>query len=152
MDVIEEVVRKKTQVRTKNWRKAHSQIKDLLEKKFDFSEVYEETYKHHEEQNTMYSEIYCISTVDKYSKIKLEIDIDALIVDDTGDFTISTISTIITTYPEDTAFRKSLFYFAMRAFWDKTYYGWARAKFKKQAIEISNQVNERLIAFLGSVR
>jgi hypothetical protein len=36
--------------------------------------------------------------------------------------------------------------------WDKIYYGWARAKFRDFAKQLSNDVNEQLIEFLSTVK
>ena len=152
MDVIEEVIRRKAEVKTDNWRRAHTQIKDLLEQKFDFSRVYEEKFVHHEEKKTLYLEIYCIANLDKYSKLKVELDIDVKTKDEEGEVSFTTIATLMTTYPENTPFKKSLFYFAMRAIWDKIYYGWARAKYRNFAIETANNVTNRITEFLATVK
>ncbi len=152
MEVIEEVARKKSVVKTENWRKAHSQIKALLEQKFDFSEVFETKFIHHEEKNLIKKDINCIKEMDKYSKIEISVGLEIKIQDDEGEVTLSITTNLKTKYPENTSFQKSLVYFAMRSLWEKFYYGWARAKYRDSAIQLTNEVNDGIVEFLTTIK
>ena len=94
----------------------------------------------------------CSKKMDKYTKIEMSIGLEIEINEDKGKATVSITTNLKTEYPENTAFQKSLLYFALRSLWQKFYYGELRAKYKEYAIKLTDEVNDRLIEFLTSVK
>lgn len=154
MYVEEEVNRKTSTVDVDDWERAYSEIKNILENRFFFHRVQEEKFRHHKGRGIIVSKINCFREMDDFTTVEISI---VLTIEETNpetgaaSITLDTKGEVVTRYPEETAFQRSVIYFAIRSIWDKIVYGWARGKWKDEAEQLMIDVHSEVRGFLNSI-
>lgn len=154
MYVEEEVSRKSSTVDVKDWERAYEELKNILENRFFFHRVEEEKFRHHIEKGIIVSKLNCYRDVDDFTTIEITI---VVTIEQAGPdsreahITLDSKGEVVTRYPEDTAFQRSVIYFALRSLWDKVVYGWARGKWKDEAQQLMIDVHSEIRGFLESL-
>ena len=153
MFVTEEVVRKYTTLKVKDWHKAYSELKDILERGYKFTRVQEKDFRHHKDMGRVEAKIICRKEMDKYTEVQLVIRPIFEIADDgeSAQIELRTRGLVVTEYPEETSFQKSLVYITLRGIWDKLFYGWARGEWKEDAEELVEEVHADIRRFYRSL-
>lgn len=154
MYVEEEVGHRTATVEVSDWEEAYMEVKDILENRFLFDRVEEEKFRHHKDKGIVVSKINCYDEMDRNT----EIEITVVLTIDTGGagnisgtVTIDSKGEVVTRYPEESSWQKSPFYYALRSFWDKLVYGWARGRYKDEARERLLDVHSALRGAFKSV-
>ncbi len=143
MQVFEEIGRNKTEFRAEDWHIAYNYIKNTINKRFDFDEIEEDIFIFNEEGSTAHFEINLFKYFDQYTFIEIGFETD--INTETNDIAIEQEGVLKTTYPENTPFQKSLFYYFLRTVWEKLYYGKVRQQYKTQCKQLLQQIRDAII-------
>lgn len=154
MYVEEEVGRKTSTVEVVDWEQAYREIKNLLENRFFFHRVEEEKFRHHVERGLVITKINCFREVDDYTTLEITM---VLTINQEGpedksaSVTIDSKGEVVTRYPEENWFTRTVWYYALRSIWDKFIYGWARGKWKDEAEQLLIDVHSEIRGFLESI-
>ncbi|MCJ7450527.1 MAG: hypothetical protein MUP58_02195 [Candidatus Nanohaloarchaeota archaeon QJJ-9] len=151
MYIEEEVKRKRSVFEVEDWRQAYNEIKSVLENRFSFDRVKEDDFEHFQERGEVKSTIYCYKKLDENTNLQLVLSVKMKESEKSrAKVSLATKAIVVTEYPEDSWFHESAFYFALRSFWDKFVYGWARGKWKDEAEQTLIDVHSELRGFFGS--
>lgn len=154
MHIIEEVDRRSSTVKVRDWQEVYKEIVNILENRFDFSRVREVKFRHWMDVGKVFSKIFCHKEVDKFTEIKLTIKIYVDILNEpkgTAKIEIRSKGEVDTIYPEETEFQQSLLYFTFRSIWDKFVYGWARERWKEEANQLLIDVHSTIRGFCNTL-
>lgn len=131
------------------WEKAYAELKEILERGFKFDRVEERDFRHHKDMGRVESKILCHVGMDKYTEILLTLRPLIKISNDgsSAEIEIRSKGEVVTEYPEETSFQKSLVYITLRSLWDKFFYGWARGKWKEDCRNLLIDVHSDIRRF-----
>ncbi len=147
MYVEEEVGHRTSTVEVGDWEDAYREVKDILENRFFFTRVEEEAFRHHKDKGVVVSKINVYVEKDDYTEIELTIVLTIEIQDresGQGTMTIDSKGEVVTRYPGESSWQRHPLYFALRSFWDKLVYGWARGRWKDEARDTLGEVHSAL--------
>ncbi|MFB6215497.1 MAG: hypothetical protein ABEJ72_00785 [Candidatus Aenigmatarchaeota archaeon] len=116
-----------------NPQEAYNEVVNILTMRcgFDKSDVDEKKYKHSREgdMETVHSEISATKSLDKYSKVVIDVEMDIKMkpvqgeeFDYVGDLEVDINGKVKTEYPQDSMFQRSILWHAMRVFYEKFLY------------------------------
>lgn len=153
MLVQESVGRKSSTVDTADWERAYREVKDILERRFEFDRVEEKRFLHHRDKGNVVSRIELMEELDKYTDLEVEL---VLTFDLEGDgnaaaLTIDTDGKVVTRYPEESSWQRHPLYFALRSFWDKLVYGFVRGRWEDEAHETVLDIHAAIRGALKTV-
>ncbi|WP_414837783.1 hypothetical protein ACK3SF_00035 [Candidatus Nanosalina sp. VS9-1] len=132
MEIIEEIARRRQEIVVENPGRAYSEIRDLLENRLSFDEVFEEKYFNDVDEGRIRTKVMLIEGQDKFTEeiIELYLSIDK----ETGKAEIQMKGKLETEYPTEKNYQQSLWYYAYRSLFDKFIYGETRGGYE-EAVE-----------------
>ncbi|MDY6761523.1 MAG: hypothetical protein SVY41_00570 [Candidatus Nanohaloarchaea archaeon] len=146
MYVEEEIGHRTATAEVADWEDAYAEVKDILERRFMFDRVEEESFKHHKDKGIVVSKVNCYDERDRNTEIEitvvLTIDIDEGAK--SGTVTLDSKGEVVTRYPEESSWQRSPLYYALRSIWDKLLYGWVRGRYEDEARETLVDVHAAL--------
>jgi len=154
LQITEEVLLRRDKIEVKNWKRGYQELKDILERGYDFDRIEEVKFRHHLERGMVKSVIKCYKEKDRYSHILIILRPIINVVDEEkgiAEVNLRTKGVVVTIYPEKTAWQDSILYYTLRSIWDKFVYGWAREKWKDEAEEMVVDIQVRIRQFLRSL-
>jgi hypothetical protein len=133
MEIIEEIARRRQEIVVENSGRAYSEIRDLLENRLSFDEVFEEKYFNDVDQGRIRTKVILIEGQDKFTAevIELYLSIDK----DSGKAEIEMKGKLETEYPTEKNYQQSLWYYAYRSLFDKFIYGETRGGYEETVDE-----------------
>lgn len=145
MEVIEDIDKKEINFVAKDWRKFLEELRENLQRAYDFSKVSEESYEYQEDKKLSIL-IKCEKFFDEHTKGIFEIFLSVEIFEDGSKLKCSVKANLFTEYPEKTAFQRSITYYLLRSLWEKFYYAELRGKWKAKSSEILNRLYQDIIS------
>ncbi len=140
MEIIEEVGRRRLEIELEHPGRAYSEIRDLLENRLSFDEVYEEKYFHDVEEGRIRTEIIMIEGFDKFTIEEIEMHLS--IEEEEGVMEMQLKSKMVTSYPTEKNYQQSLWYYAYRSLFDKFIYGETRGGYEEDFEEDLDKIVE----------
>lgn len=140
MEIVEEVGRRRLEIELENPQRAYSEIRDLLENRLSFDEVYEEKYFNDVEEGRIRSEIIMVEGFDKFTveEIEMHLSIDK----EKGVMDVQLKTKMVTSYPTHKKYQQSLWYYAYRSLFDKFIYGETRGAYEEGMEEDMDEIVE----------
>lgn len=143
MEIVEEIARRRQEIVVGNPERAYSELRDLLENRLSFDEVFEEKYFNDVDEGRIRTKVMLVEGQDKFTaeviELYLSIDKEASKVE------IEMKGKLETEYPTEKNYQQSLWYYAYRSLFDKFIYGETRGGYEET-------VNEDLDHILRLVR
>ena len=123
--------------------RAYSELRDLLENRLSFDEVFEEKYFNDVDEGRIRTKVILVEGQDKFTEeiIEMYLSIDKA----SGKAEIEMKGKLETEYPTEKNYQQSLWYYAYRSLFDKFIYGETRGGYEET-------VNEDLDHILRLVR
>ena len=143
MEIIEEIARRRQEIVVENPGRAYSELRDLLENRLSFDEVFEEKYFNDVDEGRIRTKVILVEGQDKFTEeiIEMYLSIDKA----SGKAEIEMKGKLETEYPTEKNYQQSLWYYAYRSLFDKFIYGETRGGYEET-------VNEDLDHILRLVR
>lgn len=141
MEIEEEITRRRQTLELEDPEQAYAELRDLLSTRMAFDHVAEEKYFNDVDEGIIRARIETEEAFDRYSKEELEIYLK--IDKNKGEMDLQIKGIIITAYPENFGYQKSLWYYAYRSLFDKFLYGEVRHGYIPAVEEKTDQVMER---------
>lgn len=153
MHVEEEVGHHETVVDVEDWETAYTEIQDILERRFDFDHVEERRFLHHKDMGNVVSRIEVEEEMDDYTDMVIEFVLTFDLMEDgrAATLTIESRAEVVTEYPEESSWQRSPLYFALRSFWDKLVYGWARGRWEEETRDTMIEAHDSIRGALKTV-
>lgn len=142
MEIIEEVGRRRQDIRLEDTERAYAEIRDLLTSRISQDEVHEEKYFNDVDSGKIRSKVILEEQMDKFTFEVHEIYID--INKEEKKANIQLKSKLRTEYPTEKKYQQSLWYYAYRALFDKFLYGETRGGYEEDVVEKRDMIVERL--------
>ena len=142
MEIIEEVGRRRQDIRLKDTGRAYPEIRDLLTSRISQDEVHEEKYFNDVDTGKVRSKVVLEEQMDKFSFQVHEIFID--INKEENKANIQVKSKLKTEYPTEKDYQESLWYYAYRALFDKFLYGETRGGYEEDVEEKRDLIVQKL--------
>ncbi|MFB6241286.1 MAG: hypothetical protein ABEJ36_00600 [Candidatus Nanosalina sp.] len=142
MEIIEEVGRRRQDIRLGDTKRAYSEIKDLLENRVGADEVHEEKYFNDVDEGKIRSKVIVEEQMDKFTDAVHEVYIDIDRQERKANIQIK--GKLVTEYPTEKNYQQTLWYYAYRALFDKFLYGENRAGHEESVEERTDMILERL--------
>lgn len=142
MDIVEEVGRRRQDIRLTDAGRAYSELKDLLTNRISADEVYEEKYFNDVDKGKIRSKVVVEEQMDKFTDAVHEIYVDIDRSQEKANIQIK--AKLVTEYPTEKSYQQSLWYYAYRALFDKFLYGENRAGHEESVEEKTDTILERL--------
>ena len=142
MEIIEEVGRRRQDIRLEDTERAYAEIRDLLTSRISQDEVHEEKYFNDVDSGKIRSKVVLEEQMDKFTFEVHEIYID--INKEEKKANIQLKSKLRTEYPTEKEYQQSLWYYAYRALFDKFLYGDTRGGYEEDVVEKRDMIVERL--------
>ncbi|MFB6208345.1 MAG: hypothetical protein ABEJ69_03270 [Candidatus Nanohaloarchaea archaeon] len=124
MDIVEEITRRRLTLEKEDPETAYSELRELLEDRMKFSAVHEEKYYNDVDGRNLRAKILTVFGMDKYTEEQYEIyfHVDR----ETSEVDIQVQAKLVTSYPDEKGYQKTLWYYAYRSLFDKFLYGEVR--------------------------
>lgn len=142
MDIVEEVGRRRQDIRLTDSGRAYGELKDLLTNRISADEVYEEKYFNDVDKGKIRSKVVVEEQMDKFTDAVHEVYVDIDRSQEKANIQIK--SKLVTEYPTEKSYQQSLWYYAYRALFDKFLYGENRAGHEESVEEKTDVILERL--------
>lgn len=142
MEIVEEVGRRRQDIRLKDAKRAYGELRDLLTNRISSDEVYEDKYFNDVDEGKIRSKVVLEEGMDKYTSEVQEIYIDIDKTENKANIQIK--SKLVTEYPTEKKYQQSLWYYAYRALFDKFLYGENRAGHEHGVEEKMDSIMEKL--------
>lgn len=142
MEIIEEVGRRRQEIKLESAERAYSEIRDLLTSRISQDEVHEEKYFNDVDKGKIRSKVILEEQMDKFTFEVHEIYID--INKEERKANIQIKSKLKTEYPTEKKYQESLWYYAYRSLFDKFLYGETRGGYEEDVVEKRDMIVERL--------
>lgn len=142
MEIVEEVGRRRQDIRLKDSKRAYGELRDLLTNRISSDEVYEDKYFNDVDEGKIRSKVVLEEGMDKYTSEVQEIYIDIDKTENKANIQIK--SKLVTEYPTEKKYQQSLWYYAYRALFDKFLYGENRAGHEHGVEEKMDSIMEKL--------
>ncbi len=143
MEIVEEVERRRQNIVVENADSAYPELMSLLEDKMSFGHVQEEKYFKNVEEGTIRAKI---KTEDHFDHLTAEeFGIHVIISSETGEMDLQVKAKLLTHYPENYAYHKTVWYYAYRSLYDKFLYGSVREGYEPA-------VEEKLETLMDNIR
>ncbi|EGQ43787.1 MAG: hypothetical protein J07AB43_04530 [Candidatus Nanosalina sp. J07AB43] len=142
MEIIEEIGRRRQDIRLEDTDRAYAEIRDLLTSRISQDEVREEKYFNDVDTGKIRSKVILEEGMDKFTSEVHEIFID--INKQEKKVNIQVKSKLKTEYPTEKDYQESLWYYAYRALFDKFLYGETRGGYEEDVEEKRDLIVERL--------
>lgn len=138
MEITEEAVRRRQELKLREPNKAYSELRDLLNTRMPFDHVHEEKYVNDVDEGKVRSQITAVEALSKYSTQEHEI---FMTVDkQTKTMSLQVKAKIVTEYPTDKNHQQTLWYYAYRALFDKFLYGSVREGNEEYVEETADKI------------
>lgn len=141
MDIVEEVVRRRTTVALENPEEAYAEIRDLLERRMVFDKVREEKYFHDVEEGNIRSRIVTQEFLD--ARTTEEIEIYLYISKPQRELDLQIKGKLVTEYDIE-GWKDTLWYYAYFALYDKFLYGNVREGYEPDVEEKADTLVQRI--------
>jgi len=142
MEIIEELGRRRQEIRLTDTDRAYSEIRDLLTSRISQDEVHEEKYFNDVDTGKIRSKVILEEQQDKFTFEVHEIYIDINREERKANIQIK--SKLKTEYPTEKDYQTSLWYYAYRALFDKFLYGETRGGYEKAVEEKRDLIMQKL--------
>ena len=142
MDIVEEVGRRRQEIRLTDAGRAYGELKDLLTNRISADEVYEEKYFNDVDEGKIRSKVVVEEQMDKFTDAVHEIYVDINRSKKKANIQIK--AKLVTEYPTEKDYQQSLWYYAYRALFDKFLYGENRSGHEESVEEKTDKIIERL--------
>jgi hypothetical protein len=142
MEIVEEVGRRRQDIRLTDAKRAYGELRDLLTRRISADEVYEEKYFNDVDDGKIRSKVVVEEQMDKYTFAVHEIYIDIHRQEQKANIQIK--AKLETEYPTEKKYQQTLWYYAYRALFDKFLYGENRAGHEESVEEKTDKILERL--------
>ena len=142
MEIVEEVGRRRQDIRLKDAKRAYGELRDLLTNRISSDEVYEDKYFNDVDEGKIRSKVVLEEGMDKYTSEVQEIYIDIDKTENKANIQIK--AKLVTEYPTEKKYQQSLWYYAYRALFDKFLYGENRAGHEHGVEEKMDSIMEKL--------
>jgi len=142
MEIIEELGRRRQEIKLQHVDRAYSEIRDLLTNRISQDEVHEEKYFNDVDTGKIRSKVVMEEQQDKFTFEVHEIFID--INKEERKANIQIKSKLKTEYPTEKDYQTSLWYYAYRALFDKFLYGETRGGYEEDVEEKRDLIIEKL--------
>ena len=142
MEIIEEVGRRRQEIKLESAERAYAEIRDLLTSRISNDEVHEEKYFNDVDRGKIRSKVILEEQMDKFTFEIHEIYID--INKEERKANIQIKSKLKTEYPTEKKYQESLWYYAYRSLFDKFLYGETRGGYEEGVVEKRDMIVERL--------
>ncbi len=142
MEIEEEITRRRQTIELDDPGQAYAELRDLLSTRMSFDHVSEEKYFNDVDEGVVRAKVDTTEAFDRYSieKLTLFIKIDK----QKGELDLQIKGQIITEYPEDYSYQKTLWYYAYRSLFDKFLYGEVRHGYIPAVEEKTDTVMQRV--------
>lgn len=133
MEIIEEIARRRQELVVENPGRAYSELRDLLENRLSFDEVFEEKYFNDVDEGRIRTKVILVEGQDKFTEeiIELYLSIDK----EASKAEIEMKGKLETEYPTEKNYQQSLWYYAYRSLFDKFIYGETRGGYEEAVSE-----------------
>ena len=142
MEIIEEIGRRRQDIRLEDTDRAYAEIRDLLTSRISQDEVREEKYFNDVDTGKVRSKVILEEQMDKFTFEVHEIFIDINKQEKKANIQIK--SKLKTEYPTEKDYQESLWYYAYRALFDKFLYGETRGGYEEDVEEKRDLIVERI--------
>lgn len=142
MEIIEELGRRRQDIRLQSVDRAYAEIRDLLTSRISQDEVREEKYFNDVDTGKIRSKVILEEQMDKFTFEVHEIYID--IDKEERKANIQIKSKLKTEYPTEKKYQQSLWYYAYRALFDKFLYGEVRGGYEEGVEEKRDFIIQKL--------
>jgi hypothetical protein len=142
MEIIEEIGRRRQDIRMEDTDRAYAEIRDLLTSRISQDEVREEKYFNDVDTGKIRSKVILEEQMDKFTFEVHEIFIDINKQEKKANIQIK--SKLKTEYPTEKDYQESLWYYAYRALFDKFLYGETRGGYEEDVEEKRDLIVERI--------
>ena len=142
MEIIEEIGRRRQDIRLEDTDRAYAEIRDLLTSRISQDEVREEKYLNDVDTGKIRSKVILEEQMDKFTFEVHEIFIDINKQEKKANIQIK--SKLKTEYPTEKDYQESLWYYAYRALFDKFLYGETRGGYEEDVEEKRDLIVERI--------
>lgn len=142
MEIIEEIGRRRQDIRLENTDRAYAEIRDLLTSRISQDEVREEKYFNDVDTGKIRSKVILEAGMDKFTSEVHEIFIDINKQEKKANIQVK--SKLKTEYPTEKDYQESLWYYAYRALFDKFLYGETRGGYEEGVEEKRDLIVERI--------
>jgi hypothetical protein len=142
MEIIEEIGRRRQDIRLEDTDRAYAEIRDLLTSRISQDEVREEKYFNDVDTGKIRSKVILEEQMDKFTFEVHEIFIDINKQEKKANIQIK--SKLKTEYPTEKDYQESLWYYAYRALFDKFLYGETRGGYEEDVEEKRDLIVERI--------
>ena len=142
MEIIEEIGRRRQDIRLEDTDRAYAEIRDLLTSRISQDEVREEKYFNDVDTGKIRSKVILEEQMDKFTFELHEIFIDINKQEKKANIQIK--SKLKTEYPTEKDYQESLWYYAYRALFDKFLYGETRGGYEEDVEEKRDLIVERI--------
>ena len=142
MEIIEEIGRRRQDIRLEDTDRAYAEIRDLLTSRISQDEVREEKYFNDVDTGKIRSKVIVEEGMDKFTSEVHEIFIDINKQEKKANIQIK--SKLKTEYPTEKDYQESLWYYAYRALFDKFLYGETRGGYEEDVEEKRDLIVERI--------
>lgn len=129
MEIIEEIGRRRQEIKVKNPERAYSEIRDLLENRLSYDEVYEEKYFNDVEEGRIRTKVILVEAFDKFTAEEIELHLS--IEKQSSTLEMQLKAKMETSYPTEKKYQQSLWYYAYRSLFDKFIYGETRGGYEE---------------------
>lgn len=142
MEIIEELGRRRQEIRLQHVDRAYAEIRDLLTNRISQDEVHEEKYFNDVDTGKIRSKVVLEEQQDKFTFEVHEIYIDIDIEERKANIQIK--SKLKTEYPTEKDYQTSLWYYAYRALFDKFLYGETRGGYEEAVEEKRDLIIQKI--------
>jgi len=142
MEIEEEITRRRQTIALENPQQAYAELRDLLSTRMSFDEVSEEKYFNDVDEGVIRARVETVERFDRYSIEQLELFLK--IDKDKGELDLQIKGQIVTTYPENYSYQKTLWYYGYRSLFDKFLYGEVRHGYIPAVEEKTDTVMQRV--------
>ena len=142
MEIIEEIGRRRQDIRLEDTDRAYAEIRDLLTSRISQDEVREEKYFNDVDTGKIRSKVILEEQMDKFTSEVHEIFLDINKQEKKANIQIK--SKLKTEYPTEKDYQESLWYYAYRALFDKFLYGETRGGYEEGVEEKRDLIVERI--------
>jgi hypothetical protein len=142
MEIIEEIGRRRQDIRLEDTDRAYAEIRDLLTSRISQDEVREEKYFNDVDTGKIRSKVILEEQMDKFTFEVHEIFIDINKQEKKANIQVK--SKLKTEYPTEKDYQESLWYYAYRALFDKFLYGETRGGYEEDVEEKRDLIVERI--------
>ncbi len=142
MEIEEEVARKRQTIKVEDPQQAYPEIRDLLINRMSFDHVSEEKYFNDVEEGKIRTKIETAEGYDKYTEEIVELFV--VIDKKERELDVQIKSLLVTEYPMNLSYQKTLWYYAYRSLFDKFLYGGVRHAYEPDVENKTDEILQRI--------